>query len=439
MNRRISGTVLLSAYACCPGRGSEPGYGWNYLLQYAKIFEKVILVTSLQDHATVRDRLRELGIGNVSLEVVKMRFRLDRLHYMPVGGIHLHYLLWLKKALAVITSLPDRIDFAHHLTYGSLQFGSPLYKLECPVVFGPVGGGQRTNKIFYPLMGGKARFFERIRNGVSDLFYRFNPFFKGTIRKASLIYCTNEETRAETRRFLHPSQHDKIKMMLDTSLDPRFLAVAPAGDNGMHLPDRGGPRFSALWVGRLLPRKGVEILLNTARLLKGENFHLTLVGDGPLREKTLAFIRDNGLEQQVDFVGYVDQRTILDYYRAADLLLFLSYRDSTGLQIMEAFSQGVPVISFDQFGASLLINEEVGIKIPLEKDLAALQERIAGTIRQLIEDQDRVKTLGRNAMAYASRFSWEYRMETILKDIEPFFTHIKPIVHANADLRLERV
>jgi glycosyltransferase involved in cell wall biosynthesis len=440
MNKKITSTVLLSAYACCPGRGSEPGYGWNYLLQYAKVFEKVILVTSLQDHEAVRERLRELGIGNVTLKVVKMRFGLDRLHYMPVGGIHIHYLLWLKEALAVIQSLPDRIDFAHHLTYGSLQFGSPLYKLECPFIFGPVGGGQRTNTIFYPLMGAKARFFERIRNGVSALFYRFSPFFKGTIRRASLIYCTNEETRAETRRFLSPGQHGKIKMMLDTSLDARFLTegiVRPekmAGDGS-----RGSHRFAALWVGRLLPRKGVEILLNTVKLLKGENFHLTIAGDGPLRGKALAFIKDNGLEDQVDFVGYVDQRTILDYYRAADILLFFSYRDSTGLQIMEAFSQGVPVISFDQFGASLLIHEEVGIKIPLEEDLEALQERIAGTIRDLIREPGRVKAMGRNAALYARRFSWEHRMETILQDSQTFLKNVKPFIHANADLRPERV
>lgn len=432
MNKNMTATVLLSAYACCPGRGSEPGYGWNYLLQYAKVFERVILVTSWQDHVAVRERLHALGIDNVTLKVVKMKFGLDRLHYMPVGGIHLHYLLWLRGALKLIEALPDRIDFAHHLTYGSLQFGSPLYKLECPFIFGPVGGGQRTNTIFYPLMGRKARFFERIRNGVSALFYRFSPFFKGTMRNASLIYCTNEETRSAALRYLPAGQEDKIKMMLDTSLDPRFLTAD-------FVRPKSGPCFSALWVGRLLPRKGVEILLNTVKLLKGENFHLTMAGDGPLREKTLAFIRDNGLEDHIHFVGYVDQRAILEYYRAADLLLFFSYRDSTGLQIMEAFSQGVPVISFDQFGASLLIHEKVGIKIPLEDDLGALQQRIAGTIRELIQDPERVKTMGRNAMAYASRFSWEYRMETILKDSQPFLKDLKPPMHAYVDLRPECV
>ena len=187
MNKKLNGTVLLSAYACCPGRGTEPGNGWSYLRQYASTFERVILVTSAQDHQVVTDKLQELGIDNVTMKVVKMKFKLDRLHYIPVGGIHVHYFLWLRKATALIGSLREKIDFAHHCTFSSLQFGSPLYKLQCPFVFGPVGGGGRTNKIFYPLMSRKGRVIEVIRNGVSYLFYRFNPCFKGTVRNASLI------------------------------------------------------------------------------------------------------------------------------------------------------------------------------------------------------------------------------------------------------------
>jgi glycosyltransferase involved in cell wall biosynthesis len=434
MNPKMNGTVLLSAYACCPGRGSEPGYGWNYLLQYAQRFDKVILVTSVQDHAAVEKRLAELQVVNVRLVVANLGLGLDKLHYMPVGGIHLHYLLWLKKARTLIRALTDRIDFAHHLTYGSLQFGSPLYSLTCPFVFGPVGGGQQTNTIFYPLMSLKARYLERIRNGISYLFYRYSPFFKGTIRNASLIYCANEETRVETCRYLPAAMHGKIKMMLDTSLDPRFL-----GHSSVKRDPAAGAPFSLLWVGRLLPRKGVEILLNTLRLLKGQPIHLTMVGDGPLREKTLAFIRDNGLETQVTFTGYVDQRSVLEYYQAADLMLFLSYRDSTGLQIMEAFSQGVPVVCFDQFGASLLVDDAVGVKIALQDDLGALQEKIATTVRELAGNPGRLRAMSRNAAIYASQFSWEYRMETIMQDCEPFLKNLKPFVHANADLRLERV
>jgi glycosyltransferase involved in cell wall biosynthesis len=416
---------MLGAYSCCPGRSSEPGYGWNYLLQYARIADRVILLTSWPDHAAVLSRLGELGITNVRVIACKLPFGLERLFFIPIGGIHLHYYLWLRKARAAVSRLRENITLAHHVTFGSLQFGSPLYEVECPFVFGPVGGGQRTNKVFYPLMG-KSRYFEKIRNLVSDLFYRFDPYFKGALRNASLVYVVNEETRRDTLRYLPVEGHAKVKMLTDTALEPQFLEA---------LPERTASRgpFRALWVGRLLPRKGIEILLRTVLLLKDEDFELTILGDGPLRDKVQSFIKDHALENMVRFEGWVDYAGTLAYYRASDALLFLSYRDSTGLQIIEALSQGLPVISFDQFGAALVIRDDVGIKVPVGNDLDALIRRIATAIRDLIRDRRKVEAMRANAAAYAAGFTWDHKMEIILNDINSF------ISYADVDLRLECV
>jgi glycosyltransferase involved in cell wall biosynthesis len=419
-------TLLLSAYACCPDRGSEPRYGWNYLLLHTKIFRHVILVTSSTDSDRVAAALEELKIRNVTLEVVRMPFRLDKLHFIPVGGIHLHYWLWLRAAVKRIRRIKEEVDFAHHVTYGSLQFGSPLHELQCPILFGPVGGGQVTNKVFYPLMG-KARHMESIRNLVSTLFYRFNAHFKGTMARASLIYCSNWETWTAARAHLPGDARNKAQLLVDTVLDDRFLSTPPRERR------RTGQRISALWVGRLIPRKGIEILLNTALLLKDEAFSLTMVGDGPLREKTLRFIKDHGLEDTIQFVGQKSQEQLLQYYRQSDVLLFLSYRDSAGLQIMEAFSQGVPVIALDQFGASILINDETGIKIPVTGTLGDMQQNVAGSIRDLIRDPQRIATMSGNAVRYARGFNWETRKQKILQDIKSL------LLHEDVDLRLERV
>ena len=419
-------TLLLSAYACCPDRGSEPRYGWNYLLLHAQAFRRVILVTSVKDHVCVKETLDALHIRNVTLVVIKLPWRLDRLHEIPVGGIHLHSWLWLRAAVRKIRHLEERIDFGHHITYGSLQFGSPLYEMSCPFIFGPVGGGQTTNKVFYPLMG-NARYVETIRNLVSTLFYRFNPHFKETVAKASLIYCANRETWVATRAHLPAEQRHKARLMLDTVLDHRFLSAPP--------PERqkSSQGFSALWVGRLIPRKGIEILLNVALLLKDENFSLTMVGDGPMREKTLEFIKDHGLEKTVQFVGQVRQDQLLQYYRKADVLHFLSYRDSAGLQILEAYSQRLPVISFDQFGAALLVTDNTGIKIPVRGTVEEMQQNVATAIRDLIRQPERVAAMGKNAIRYSREFSWAKRKQKILQDIKPL------VLHEDAYLRFERV
>src|ERR1700744_3470258 len=109
MSEPIASTVLLSAYACCPGRGSEPRYGWQYLLMYARAYRKVVLLTSVTDYQRVEKELADMGIYNVSLVVIRMPFGLDRLHSVPVGGIHLHYWLWLGAARRAVRRLRETI------------------------------------------------------------------------------------------------------------------------------------------------------------------------------------------------------------------------------------------------------------------------------------------------------------------------------------------
>jgi glycosyltransferase involved in cell wall biosynthesis len=132
-------------------------------------------------------------------------------------------------------------------------------------------------------------------------------------------------------------------------------------------------------------------------------------------------------------VGQVRQDQLLQYYRKADVLLFLSYRDSAGLQILEAYSQRLPVISFDQFGAALLVTDNTGIKIPVRGTVEEMQQNVATAIRDLIRQPERVAAMGKNAIRYSREFSWAKRKQKILQDIKPL------VLHEDAYLRFERV
>ncbi len=425
MNRKINATVLVSAYSCCPGRGSEPRCGWNYVLQYAQRFERVILVTSIEDWRTVERELGRLGVENVKIVAVALPFGQEKLRTSPVGGIHLHYLLWQRKARRAIDALTDPIDLAHHVTYGSLQFGSALHNLDCPIFFGPVGGGQTTHPVFLPLMG-KGRYLEHIRNAVIFVFLRWNTLFKGTMRKATVIYCSNRETRDLAIKYVPAGEQEKVKLVFDVAIGDEYLGAAPRS-----VPPHGKLRL--IYVGRLMPRKGIEFLLNVALQLKNDPVTLTIVGDGPLKPLVQDFIRDHALEDTIRYEGHQDQKRIRDYYHQSDLLLFLSYRDSVGMQLIEALSQGVPVVAFDQFGAGLMINANTGIKIPVTGTIEEMQARVAAEVRALAGDRRRLAEMSDNAIVYAQEFSWEKRMETFLQDIKPL------LKYEDADLRLERV
>lgn len=108
-----------------------------------------------------------------------------------------------------------------------------------------------------------------------------------------------------------------------------------------------------LALGRLVPKKGFGILLESCRLLaqQGVDFHLTLAGDGPELKTLQEMIRRFGLESRVSLPGFVPHNQVPRLLQEADLFLMpsviLPHGDRDGLPnvILEAMGHGVPVIA----------------------------------------------------------------------------------------------
>src|SRR4029077_18913154 len=133
--------VLVSAYACEPGKGSEPGVGWNWVSQISK-FHDVWVITRENN----REQIEE-GLG---------RFPIPGAHWCfwdfppwacfwkrKRRGIHLYYYMWQFGAYWQARKLHHRVrfDLAHHVTLVIYWMPSFLSFLGIPFVWGPVGGG----------------------------------------------------------------------------------------------------------------------------------------------------------------------------------------------------------------------------------------------------------------------------------------------------------
>ena len=83
-----------------------------------------------------------------------------------------------------------------------------------------------------------------------------------------------------------------------------------------------------LWAARMIDWKHPELALETARYLRerGLDFHLDLVGDGPLRQEMEDRCRQYGLETYVDFLGFQPPEAVRGYMEQADIFLFTSDR-----------------------------------------------------------------------------------------------------------------
>lgn len=155
-----------------------------------------------------------------------------------------------------------------------------------------------------------------------------------------------------------------------------------------------------LCVGRLVETKGFQYAIEAVSLLKAQGLdcRLSIAGSGAFEGRLKKLTRDLGLAGAVSFPGFVEHERVPELMRAADIFLMpcCIRKDGKGdglpTVIMEAMSNGLPVISTAVMGvADVVRHGQTGLLLP-ERDASALAE----AVRHLAENRD-------EAMAMAAR------------------------------------
>ena len=148
--------ILLSAYACEPNKGSEPGLGWNWAREIARNHEAWVL-TRANNRPSIEDTLRKGSIPSLHFVYYDLP---DGVKSWKKGqrGVHLYYLLWQWGAYRTAKKVHKqvRFDLVHHITFVSVRQPSFMGLLGIPFIFGPVAGGERAPwrlRIGYGLKG----------------------------------------------------------------------------------------------------------------------------------------------------------------------------------------------------------------------------------------------------------------------------------------------
>jgi glycosyltransferase involved in cell wall biosynthesis len=387
--------VLLAAYACEPGRGSEAGNGWGWATSLAGCGHEVVVLTKTSGRSAIDQGLDELGNPpNLKVVFVEVPTWSGRLLRGEVG-FRVSYLLWQHEALKVARSLDKEREFdvVHHATPGSLFLGSAFCRLGKPFVFGPAGGGQTADPAFREAYGAAWR-LERLRN-LAIAGAVLNPFARRTVRRAAITLVTNNDTASVARRL----GARRVRLFPDTALPDAFMPEQ------FPLRPLKSP-LRILWVGRAHPIKGLPLALQAFSVAAElADARLVVVGGGPLLPQVPGWISALRLEGRVDVLGRLWWKDVKRLYETSDIFLFTGLRDSFGSQVLEAMAHGLPVVALDLHGVRDLVPPDAVIKVPATnpQDTALI---LGKTLARLAGSPAERGRWGRAAWEFARGQTW---------------------------------
>ena len=395
--------ILLSAYACEPGRGSEPAVGWSWATELARLGHEVTVITRTANRVAIE---HDADVPhNLCFCYYDLPPWVQRCRRFP-GCKALYYILWqwfaVQHIRRMFPSLP--FDVVQHVTYVSARFPSFMGSLGIPFCFGPVSGGECVPGSLRTRFSFRERCRERLRD-LSNVLVPFDPLMRRTFQQADRIVTTRDTLPLVPQRWRHKTQVQ--------------LAVGLQRHGGVRvsrIATRNSRDLSLLYVGRLLDWKGVNIALKAVwrlqRVRPGIRF--TIVGRGPARKRLVQLSNALGLHKNVRWVSWMPQQALARYYRAADLLLFPSLRDSGGMVVLEAMAEGLPVLCTDLGGPGVIVNATCGRAIRTAgRTPEQLGDDLANAIQEIITVPHLLESLSYGARVRAHEFNFSNLVQAL--------------------------
>ncbi len=237
------------------------------------------------------------------------------------------------------------------------------------------------------------------------------------------------EVMASADRIIAFSAHERDAMQRLYGADPKKVSLVPCGvDLSVFRPlDRKQVRERLglngdkilLYVGRIEPLKGLDLLVETAAQMDiGESVRVIVVGadanGGRELDRVKQLAKERNLEDQIDFVGQVDHTELPLYYNAADVCVVPSYYESFGLVALESMACGTPVVASRVGGLSTIIDHGSTGYLKSWR----CPEAFANSLEMIISNDGLQQSMGEAARKRAESMGWDNVAEMMWEEYD---------------------
>jgi glycosyltransferase involved in cell wall biosynthesis len=221
---------------------------------------------------------------------------------------------------------------------------------------------------------------ELVRDVVSRVFRHL--FGRPVARRAALVIAQNYD---EHRLW------DGVARRLDVR--PNSVVASPRGDS----PRLSEDHKTAIFVGRLVPLKGTIWAIRALARPEAREWSLRILGEGPEKTRLKREVRRLGLEDRVQFEGWLPREQVLEYMQRADAMIAPSMYEGAPFAVAEAVTLGCPVVATRRGGLEVLVGPGQGFLVDVDncldrsiaRALGDVQQRNAGTSQWSVESLER--------------------------------------------------
>lgn len=388
-------TIILVTYDISPYRGSEASVSWNYVSNMGVHHKLIVLYGRGKDEiekyleSHQMPNVRFVNIPYVSLQgsglLLDIKYNLNYRRW--------HYQTYLK-AKELVNN--EHVDIIHYLN--PIGFKEPGYcwKIkEVPYVWGPIQGVENRPLALFPALSSKGKINALVRRVVHNGMLMYLPRVRKALQRADAVFAATPNTVRQLKRIHHK----------DTIYLP---------ENGILKMECTEPIFmndtlNLIWVGSIDERKALGILISALGKVKNNNWHLNVLGEGPLREKCEELADELGISEKITFHGKVDRAQVQLVFGQSQVHVISSLGEATTTVLWEAFSKAIPTITLDHCGMAGVVSSECGIKISIRSYQQVLND-IAFAIDDLMEHPEKVTRLSQGTIECSKKFMWANRI-----------------------------
>lgn len=402
-------TILLNAYACAPNKGSELGLGWNWIINLAN-YCKIHVITEGEFRSEIEEALSYLPqrkninfyYNPVPSNVRKMCWNQGDWRF------YWYYRNWQKSTLKIAQKIikEHQIDIIHQ--FNMIGFREPGYLWNIkgiPHIWGPFNIKAPFPSSFLVQASLPTKVKTILKDVITEFQLRFAYRISKAMHSSQLLLGASSESVAAVKKYF---RKDAI-LMNETGT----TILNDCADE--IIPESYSQRVKILWIGKFDFGKQLILALKVLSMLPKYSAELIVVGGTSNQIDVYKKLStDLGLEGLITWTGVISHQEVQTQIRNSNLLLFTSLSEGTPHVVLEAISNGLPVVCFDCCGQGDVVNENVGRKIKVTSPDVAVQDFVK-QIKDLIENPNLLRNLSEGCMQYRDELTWDSKAKKMVE------------------------